>query len=56
MESIKKYKKTLILTAILTLLPMVIGFILWDKLPDQIATHFGSNGDQMGGLVKQLQL
>jgi uncharacterized membrane protein len=48
MESIKKYKKTLILTAILTLLPMVIGFILWDKLPDQIATHFGSNGEPDG--------
>ena len=48
MESIKKYKKTLILTAILTLLPMVIGFILWDKLPDQIATHFGSNGKPDG--------
>ncbi len=48
MKSIKKYKKTLILTAILTLLPMVIGLILWDKLPDQIATHFGSNGEPDG--------
>lgn len=48
MESIKKYKKTLILTAILTLLPMVIGFILWNKLPDQVATHFGSNGEPDG--------
>ena len=48
MESIKKYKKTLILTAILTLLPMVVGFILWDKLPAQIATHFGSNGEPDG--------
>lgn len=48
MESIKKYKKTLILTTILTLLPMVIGFILWNKLPDQVATHFGSNGEPDG--------
>lgn len=48
MESIKKYKKTLILTAILILLPMLIGFIFWDKLPDQLATHFGSNGEPDG--------
>ena len=48
METIKKHKKTLILTTILTLLPMVIGFILWDKLPEQIATHFGSNGEPDG--------
>ena len=48
MTSIKKYKKTLILTTILTLLPMVVGFILWNKLPDQIATHFGSNGEPNG--------
>ena len=48
MASIKKYKKTLILTTILTLLPMALGLILWNKLPDQIATHFGSNGEADG--------
>ena len=48
MESIKKHKKTLILTTILTLLPMVIGFIFWNKLPNKIATHFGSNGEPDG--------
>ena len=27
---------------------MLIGFIFWDKLPDQLATHFGSNGEPDG--------
>lgn len=36
-------KKTLILTSIIILLPAVIGLILWNKLPDNMATHFGIN-------------
>ena len=38
---IKKYLKTLIITSILDLSPIIIGIILWDRLPDKIATHFG---------------
>ena len=37
----KQYKKTLIAASVLTLLPVVIGLLLWNKLPDQIPTHFG---------------
>lgn len=40
---IKKYRNTLILTSIITLLPIVAGLILWNKLPTEIATHFGAN-------------
>ncbi len=40
---IKKYKKTLIITSIISLLPILEGLILWNKLPEQIATHFGTN-------------
>ena len=29
----KKYRKTLIITTIITLLPVLAGIILWDKLP-----------------------
>jgi len=36
----KKYKSTLILTSIITLLPILIGVLLWPQLPDSIATHF----------------
>lgn len=41
-------KKTLILTSIITLLPIVVGVILWDNLPDSIATHFGMDGTPNG--------
>jgi uncharacterized membrane protein len=44
MEKLKENKKTLIITSILVLLPIVIGLVLWDKLPDKIATHFDGNG------------
>ncbi len=41
---IKKNLKTLIITTIVTLLPILAGLILWDKLPDKIATHFNAQG------------
>lgn len=42
---IKKHMKTIIFTSVLTLVPMLIGLILWDKLPLEIPTHFGLNGE-----------
>lgn len=39
---IKRYKKLLIITSIVTVSPMLAGLLLWNRLPDQIATHFGS--------------
>ncbi len=42
---IKKYKKkTIVITSILIVLPMIVGLILWNRLPDQIATHFSFDG------------
>ena len=41
---IKKNLKTIIATALITISPVVIGLIMWDKLPEKIATHFGANG------------
>ena len=41
-------KKTLILTSIVTLLPILIGLALWNKLPDTIPTHFGMDGTPNG--------
>lgn len=37
----KKHKGKIIITSLITLAPMLLGIILWNKLPDQIATHFG---------------
>ena len=42
---IKKYKKTIIITSLLTLVPSVIGLILWNQLPEKIATHFNINNE-----------
>lgn len=39
-----RYKKTLIITSILILLPILAGLLLWDRLPDQIATSFDFAG------------
>lgn len=44
----KQYKKTLIITSIVTLLPIVVGVILWSRLPDTVATHFGFDGKPNG--------
>lgn len=41
----KNHKKTIILTTLLCLLPIVAGAILWDKLPEQLAIHFNSAGE-----------
>ena len=44
----KQYKGKIILTSIITLLPMLAGILLWNKLPDTVATHFGSSGEANG--------
>lgn len=35
--------KILIITTIICLLPIILGVILYDKLPEQMAVHFGPN-------------
>ena len=44
----KKYLKTMILTTLVLLLPMVAGLILWNRLPEQIPTHWGMDGQVDG--------
>lgn len=41
---IKKNLPKLIITSLVTLIPMIIGLILWDKLPDQVPVHWDING------------
>ena len=45
---LKANRKTLIITSIVTILPVVIGLICWDRLPDVMATHFGMNNEANG--------
>ncbi len=42
---IKKNLPKLIITSLITLIPIVIGLILWDKLPAQVPVHWNINGD-----------
>ncbi len=36
-------KKLLVITTLIIILPMVIGIILWDQLPAEIAVHWGAD-------------
>lgn len=45
---IKKHLKTIIITSALTLTPMIVGLLLWEKLPDNIPTHFGISNEPDG--------
>ena len=45
---IKKNKGTLILTSIVLLIPILIGLILWNQLPEQIPSHWGIDGEVDG--------
>lgn len=45
---LKENKKQLIISSIITLVPMLVGLILWNTLPDTMATHWGSNGEANG--------
>jgi uncharacterized membrane protein len=39
----KRYKWSLILSTAALLLPVVVGLVLWSRLPDSVATHFDFN-------------
>ncbi len=48
---IKKNLKMLMITSLVTLLPIIAGLFLWNKLPDEIPIHFNAQGvaDGWGG-------
>lgn len=39
-----KNKKYWLITSAITLLPIILGLLLWDQLPDKLPTHFGIDG------------
>lgn len=45
---IKKHLKTLIITSIIILLPILAGVIIWEQLPEQIPTHWNATGEVDG--------
>ena len=45
---VKRYKKTLLLSSAVILLPTLAGLILWNRLPAQMPTHWGLDGSVDG--------
>lgn len=51
---IKKYKWQLLISSLITLLPMVFGVIFWDQLPASMVSHWGADGAADGAASKAL--
>lgn len=45
---LKKNKWKIVVSSIIILLPILVGLLLWDKLPDTMATHWGTDGEANG--------
>ena len=45
---IRNHKKLLILTSLLTLLPIPVGLLLWNRFPETMAIHWGITGEADG--------
>ena len=45
---IKKNWKVLVITSVITLLPILAGLILWNQLPEQMPTHWNAAGEVDG--------
>ena len=45
---IRNHKWKLIISSVILLLPILVGLILWDSLPDQLVTHWGIDGQPDG--------
>ena len=45
---IKRNRKVLIISSVITVLPILIGLILWDRLPEQMPTHWNAVGEVDG--------
>ncbi len=48
----KASKKAMVLSVVLCLLPTLAGIVLWDALPERVATHFDMNGVPDGWSTK----
>jgi len=44
----KQNKILMIVTSAVILIPMLAGLLLWDRLPEQVPTHFGTDGQPDG--------
>lgn len=52
MKVFTEYKKTILFTAMLCLLPVLFGVALWNRLPEMMPTHFNANNQPDGYMKK----
>ena len=45
---IRENKKKLMISSLLILLPILVGLLLWDRLPEHMTTHWGLDGQADG--------
>ena len=50
----RENKRTIIITSIVALLPVLVGLLFWNRLPDPMATHFGFDNKADGFSGKAL--
>ena len=51
---IKKNKVTLVVTSLVMLIPILVGLILWQKLPEQVPYHWNIQGEVDGWAGKSM--
>lgn len=51
-EYMKKNKWLFVVTSVIIVLPILVGVLLWDKLPEQVPYHWGVNGEVDGWASK----
>ena len=47
-------KKLLVITTIIILIPVLVGLLLWEQLPEMMATHFGTENEPNGWSSKAM--
>ncbi|ASZ08059.1 MULTISPECIES: SdpI family protein [Enterococcus] len=52
----KKYRGAIVISVIITLLPLVASAIFWEEIPNQVATHFDLNWQANGWSSKGFAL
>ena len=52
----RELKGTLIITSVLTLLPLFAGLLLWNVLPDVLVTHWGIDNQPNGWSSKAMEV
>lgn len=49
---LKQHKKTLIASSVIILIPMLVGLLLWNRLPDVLTTHWSVDNQPDGWSTK----